>query len=189
MPNVDGAVLVYDQPIYDTIHLAAAAANGSFFSIPKGGAIGAGVKNLSHTNLVQAGRLEPGNELTIEAMTYAVINNDSAGAQPSFLDTKAVISGSLELKIGNVTFHECAIAEVPSGASDIVFFSNIAAAVTEFNVQTSNSVFQNKYLLPHPIQLKSQETIEVIISNFQQAIAAATRVRFVLWGTATRPVR
>lgn len=190
MPTVAGKGLVYTQPLYDTIHLAAAAVIGNFFTVPKGGLLVAGVnKDDRHTNLVQAGRLEPGNELQINAVTMHIRQSVQAGALPQDADIRAVFAGNIRMMIGGSTeFLKLPCQMIPGGGADFVFVSNIAAAVTEFYLANGVAAIQNKWYLDQPLTLRSQETIEVILEHMD-TIAAAVHVVFVLWGTALRPVR
>ena len=189
-PVVAGKGLVYTQPLYDTIHLAAAAVAGNFFVVPKGGLLVAGVnKDNRHTNLVQAGRLETGNELQISAISMYIRQSVQAGALPADADIRAVYAGNIRMVIGGSTeFLQLPAQMIPAGGADFVFVSNIAAAVTEFYLAKGVAVTQNRWYLDQPLTLRSQETIEVILENMD-TIAAAVHVVFVLWGTALRPVR
>jgi len=190
MPVVANKGLVYTQPLFDTIHLAAAAVLGRFFVVPRGGLLVAGVnKNNRHTNLVQAGRLEPGNELNMTAVSMHIAQSDKAGALPADADIRAVMAGNIRLMIGGATeFLILPCALIPCGGANFVFFSNITPAATEFYLSNGVAATQNKFYLDQPLTLRSQETIEVIIENMD-TIAAAVQVVFVLWGTALRPVR
>lgn len=186
---VQGKGFVYTQPLYDTIHLAAAATVGNFFTVPFGGAIGAGTKNFSHTNLIQAGRLETGNEMKVNAISFHFQQNVTAGAVPTVADMKAINSGNLRWLVGGSTeILKIPVALVPSGGADFVFVSNIAAAATEFYLSKGVAVTQNKFYLDEPYVIKANESIEVVLENMG-TIAAATRCTLVLWGTAIRPLR
>ena len=190
MPTVAGKGLVYTQPLFDTIHLAAAAVRGSFFVNPKGGILTAGVlKDDRHTNLVQAGRLEPGNELQCNAVSMHIRQSVQAGALPQDADIRAVFAGNIRFMLGGATlFLQLPCQMIPSAGADFVFFSNITPAATEFYVSNGVAAIQNKFHLDQPLTIRSQETIEVILENMD-TIAAAVHVVFVLWGTALRPVR
>jgi hypothetical protein len=186
---VEGRGLVYTQPLFDTINLAATATGGTFFAVPRGGAIGAAVKDARHTNLVQAGRLEPGNELQANAISMHVRQSLQAGALPLDADVRAVYSGNVRILIGGQTeFLTIPAQLIPAGGADFVFFSNITPAATEFYLAKGVAATQNKFYLDEPLKLESQETITVILENCD-AITAATHVTFVFWGTALRPVR
>ena len=189
-PVVAGKGLVYTQPLFDTVHLAAAAVRGSFFTVPRGGILTAAVlKDNRHTNLVQAGRLEPGNELQCNAVSMHIRQSIQAGALPTDADIRAVFAGNIRFMIGGATeFLILPCQMIPSAGADFVFFSNIVAAATEFYLAKGVQAIQNKFYLDQPITLRSQESIEVILENMD-TIAAAVHVVFVLWGTAIRPVR
>lgn len=185
----EGQGFVYTQPLYDTIHLAAAATTGSFFSVPYNGAIGAGVKTFAHTNLIQAGRLDTGNELKVNAISFSYEQNISAGAVPTVADMKAINQGNIRWMVGGATeILKIPVCIIPSGGADFVFVSNIAAAATEFYLSKGVAVTQNKFYLDEPYILRANESFEIILENLG-VIAAATRVKLVLWGTALRPLR
>ena len=186
---VEGKGFVYTQPLYDTIHLAAAATVGNFFVVPFGGALGAGTKTFADTNLIQAGRLETGNELKVNALSFGFVQTDQAGAVPSVVDMKAVNAGNIRWLVGGSTeILKIPVSLIPSGGADFVFVSNIAAAATEFYMSKGVAVTQNKFYLDEPYILKANESIEVVLENMD-TIAAAIRCRLVLWGTAIRPLR
>lgn len=186
--GVDDYALVYDQPLYDTIHLAAAAVGGTFFGVPIGGAIGAGIKTLAHTNLRQAGRLEQDHHFMIDGISLWFPEGTAAGAILTWADFQAVRSGSLELWIGDKPFLEVPCQAIPNAGFDTVLVSNIAAAVTEFHVANGVSAHANRFQLKYPLPLKAQQTVRVVLGNLQgAALAAATRVGCMLWGTHSRP--
>jgi hypothetical protein len=190
MPNVPGKGLVYSQPFYDTIIAPAAAAGafvGQFFAVPFGGLIAAGVaKNYRHTNFVQAGRLETGNELQIGAVTMHFPITAEAGALPTIADKRALRSGNIRLRFGGDTeFLKIPTTLLPSAAAgEIVVDATVAAN----DVQNGVQAIQNKFFLDEALILRAQESVSVFIENMD-AIVAPTSVCFVLWGTAIRPVR
>lgn len=189
MLQPNGALL-YTQPIYDTVQLAAAGTSMSFFTNPKGGILtGTTLKDDRHTNLVQAGRLEMGNEFVINAISYHVRQSTQAGALPTVADMKAVGAGSFRLIIGGSTeFLKVPMQLIPSGGAGYVHMSNIAAAATEFNLNNGVAVTQNRFYLDQTLKLDSQESFQVLVENMD-TIAAATQVCVVLWGVWNRPVR
>jgi len=190
MPMVEGKGLLFSQPYYDTIVLPAGAAGavvGSFFQVPFGGLMAAGLnKSARHTNLVQAGRLETGNELQIGAVSIHWPTTAEAGALPTVADKRAIRAGNIRLVFGGDTeFLRIPVCLIPSaGAGEVV----VDATVALNDVQPGVQVSQNKFYLDQPLVLKSQESVQVFIENMD-VIAAATEVAFVLWGTAIRPVR
>jgi hypothetical protein len=170
--------------------LAAAATRGSFFTNPKGGILtGAVLKDDRHTNLVQAGRLEMGNEFKANAVSLHIRQSVQAGALPTVADIKAVSAGNMRLLMGGATeYLKSPCCLIPSGGADFVHMSNIAAAVTEFSLTRGVAVTQNRFYLDEPIVIRSQESFEIILENMD-AIVAPVHAVFVLWGTYLRPVR
>ncbi len=190
MPNVPGKALLYSQPYYDSIILPAGAAGaivGVFFAVPLGGLIAAGIpKTFRHTNFVQAGRLETGNELNINAISIQWPRTAEAGALPTVADTRATRAGNLRMVFGGDTeFLKVPVTNVPSaGAGEVVVDGTVALN----DVQPGVQVIQNKFYLDEVLILKSQESVQVFIENMD-VIAAPTQLAMVLWGTAIRPVR
>lgn len=192
MANVPGTALVLSQPIYDSIILPAGAAGavvGTFFAVPQGGLIAAGVvKTRRHTNLTQAGRLEIGNTLKIKAMSIYFPLTSEAGAAPTIADIDAVRVGSYRLMLGGqTTFNEGPVSDIPVGGAAPVLLADVAGTAASV-YQSGVSVWQNRYYFEYPIMLEAQETVSVIIDNMD-LIAAATEVQLHLWGEMSRPVR
>jgi hypothetical protein len=185
-----GAQNVATQPLYDTVRLAVVAGGQtvSFFTVPQGGLLAAGVvKGFSHTNLIQAGRLEKGVELTIRAISFFV--KDNAGAMVSLVDYLSIFNTSnINLQFAGVSFLRMPVCAVPPSAGDTNYFSNIAPAATEFKLSRGAGTFGNRWILDNPMVLEDQETIQVDL-QITGAIAAVTNVTFTLWGDMTRPVR
>jgi len=191
MPFVEGKGLVYTQPVYDTVHIPAAGTVANFFTIPQGQVLtGAILKNNAHTNLVQAGRLELGNELKVTAITAYVRQSTQAGALPTIADIKAVFAGDWRFVIGGATqFLVIPAQNVPAGPAGYVFASDVGAAnPTGFYLTNGIPAFQNKFILDEPIVLKNQESFTMILENFD-VVAAPVQITCVLWGTYLRPVR
>jgi hypothetical protein len=180
-----------DQPIYDTVQLAAVAGQTvNLFVVPFGGIIaGAVVKNYSHTNLIQAGRLEKGLELTIKAVSLHVKETAVGGARVTFADYTAVFNNSfLRLNIGQVSFLDTYLQAVPPACCEVDYYSNIGAAVTEFKPTHGVGSWHNRFMLDNPLILEDQESISVQLT-LADTIAAVTDVMVILWGSMTRPVR
>ena len=191
MPLLEGKGLLYTQPYYDTIILPIAAAGaivGQFFAVPFGGLIAAGVpKTYRHTNLVQAGRLETGNEIQINAVTIHWPITAEAGAIVTVADKRATRSGNIRLRFGNDTeFLKLPTICIPSGGAGEVVNDATLAALND--VQPGVQVTQNRFWLEQPLVLKPQESVAVFIENMD-AIVAPTEMSFVLWGSSIRPVR
>jgi len=187
--GVDDYLLVYDQPVYDTVHLAIAATTATFFAVPIGGILtGAVVKSLAHTNMVQAGRLEADHTFMVEAFSMWFPECDEAGALPLWADKQAIRSGSLSFWIGDKPFSQLPAQAIPNAGFDSVLFSNITPAATEFQVSNGVSAFGNKHTLKYPLPIKPQQSFKVVLENIRgTAISAATQLGFCLWGTHTRP--
>lgn len=188
--QVPGKGLVYSQPYYDTIIAPAALAGafvGQFFAVPFGGLIAAGIpKNYRHTNFVQAGRLETGNDLQIGALSFHFPTTAEAGALPTVADKRALRSGNIRMVFGGDTeFLKIPTCLLPGASAGEVV---VNATVALNDVQNGVPVTQNKYFLDEPLVLRAQESISIFIENMD-AIVAPTEVCMVLWGTAVRPVR
>lgn len=190
--RVVGMINELTQPIYDTVQLAVAAGaqQVTFFAVPLNGVLaGAVLKTYAHTNLIQAGRLEKGLEITITGLSFYVRNIAAGGAAPSLVDTFAIYDHTdVNLQIGQTTFLRCVASEIPSGGASLNYFSNIAPAATEFKVTHGLSAHRNIFALAHPLILEDQESISVVCT-VNAAIVAVTDIVFVLWGQLTRPVR
>ena len=190
MPQVNGKALLYTQPQYDSIILPAGAAGavvGTFFQIPFGSNIAAGVvKTKRHTNLVQAGRLEEGKQHSISAISIHWPVTAEAGALPTVADKRATRSGNIRLMFGGDSeFLVVPTCQIPgSGAGEVV----VDATVALNDVQPGVQVAQNKFFLAEPLSLAGNETIQVFIENMD-AIVAPTEMCLMLWGQSIRPVR
>lgn len=187
MPEVRGLGNRITQPIYDTIQLATTATSGTFFAVPFGGIFfGTTTKTFAETNLVQAGRLERGVSLDITDISLHV---PSDIVQALAINIRALNRGHLRLSIGQVTFLDTPIADVGNGGAELVMFSNIAAAATEFQLNKGVSVWPNKFHLDLPIRLGEQESIQVDIDGLSPILTAVLNITCLLWGVYTRPVR
>ncbi len=180
------------QPIYDTVQLpiAAVAQTASFFVVPLNGILaGAVVKTYSHTNLVQAGRLEKGLELTIKGISFFVRDTATGGAVVSFADYLSVYNIShLNLLIGQQSFFRMTLPHIAPAAAEINYFSNIVAAATEFKAWKGIGTVKNYFPLDNPLVLEDQESIQVDV-EIESAIVAVTDITLMLHGDMTRPVR
>ena len=179
------------QPIYDTVRLAAVAAQTvSFFQVPLYGLLAAGlIKSYALTNLVQAGRLEKGLELTIVGISLFVRSMAKAAARPTLVDYVAVFNNSnINLLIGQQSFFHMALCQIPPAAAEIDYFSNIVDAPTEYNPTHGIGTVANVFPLENPLVLEDQESIRVDL-EVDDAIAAVTDVTLMLHGDMTRPVR
>lgn len=190
MAMVANKGFVYSQPLYDTIELAAAATIGSFFSVPYTGILtGTTRKTWRDTNLVQGGRLELGIEMSVNGISMHFPSTDDAGTFPTVVDIKAIHAGNIRWLMGGSTeVLKIPVALIPCGGAELVLFSNITPAATEYAMTKGVSVHQNRFMLDEPYTIRSQESIEIVIENMD-TIAAPTWVTIVLWGTTVRPVR
>lgn len=179
-------------PIYDTVQLAAGAGQTvRFYAVPLGGIIaGAVAKTNAHTNLVQAGRLQKGWTMEITGFSFFVRNLAEGGAAVSKVDYDIIFDyGFYELQIGQVEFSTLPILSIPNAGAETQYFSNIAAAVTEFKMNHGLASVMNRFPLDDNILiLEDQESIEVQLT-IPGTIVAVTDVTFMLWGYVTRPVR
>jgi len=183
-------VLVYTQPLYDTMQLPIAAVGQmvSFFTIPFGGPLTAAInKGYQHTNLVQAGRLEKGIKLKIQALSFALKGEVFAGVHPTWADYTAVMENSaIELLIGQRSYLHLPTTLTPPGPGETNYFSNIAAAATEFRPGHGLGSVNNIFKFEEPLFLNDQESIRVDL-DVHVAVVAAVDVQLVLWGTMQRP--
>ncbi len=194
MPQTNRA-FKYTQPIYDTVVFpagAAGAVDGAFFAVPRGGLlVGAVIKNIRHTNLVQAGRLERDNTIIIDAMSMFFPRSAQAGADPTVADIQAIRAGSFRLLFGGDTdFGKGPLSFIPNAGCDAVLQTDaaLAAATVAETYGNGVSVNANRYNLYEPLTLRNQESVSVVFENMD-VIAAPTAVTFVLWGLYTRPAR
>lgn len=194
MPQDTGTSLLYSQPLFDTTVIPAGLAGAvvsQFFVIPWSQPLVAGVpKTYRHTNMIQAGRLEEGNEMQIEAISLYFPRTAEAGAYPTIADMDAIRAGNFRLRFGgNSDYLILPIAAIPNGGWSPTYSTDAAlAAEVNFTFNNGVSVTQNKLPLPQPIKLRSQETVGVTFENMD-GIVAPTEVIFCLWGPAIRPVR
>lgn len=189
--RITGASLEITQPIYDTVQAAVVAGPQqiNFFAVPIGGIMaGAVVKTRAQTNIVQAGRLERGNELTIQAISAFVRETAVGGARRSWVDYEAYYNNThFNIQLGQKTWLRCTAAHIPSGGAELQYFSNIVAAATEFEITHGLPAIGNVWTMQHPVILEENESIQVEC-NIGDAIAAVTDITFVLWGQLLRPV-
>lgn len=181
-----------DQPVYDTIRLAVAAGGQtvSFFRIPFGGLLAAGiVKGYHDTNMMQAGSLEKGLTLSVKAMSFNVLDTAAGAARVSLVDYLNIMnSGHLNVLVGQVTVLRCPVVLMPPGPAETNYFSNIAPAATEFKSTHGAIAGSNKFWLDNPFTLEENEAIQVDL-QVPGAVAAVTDVQFYFWGDLVRPVR
>lgn len=194
-PEVTKVALELTQPAYDTVVIPIAAANVArpeFFAVPRGGLlVGAVNKTNRHTNLVQAGRLERGNQLMITALSLHFPITAEAGALATVADKQAIRAGDMILSFGGDTeFLKVPVACIPNGGADPVLLTDAALAAASGAEVYGNgaSVVQNKFYLHEPLPLHDQESVSIIFENMD-AIVAPTEVTFMLWGTWLRPAR
>jgi hypothetical protein len=189
-PFIPGESYEYTQPLYDTMQLAAAAGpqTYNFFSTPLGGALVAGVpKGYQHTNMIQAGVLEKGHRFVIEGISMYVRETAQAGTFVTLADYRVLMGGHVLLQITQREFLRVPSAKIPAGGAELIYFSNIAPAVTEFKLNHGISANQNVFWLKKTIPLEDQQAFNVVLT-IPGTIAAVTDVTIMLEGTLFRPV-
>ena len=180
-----------DQPLYDTIQLAAAANQVvSFFVTPLGGALTAAIdKTKLHTNLNQASQLEKGVSFTIRALSFIIKNEVAAGTGVSWADYTMIYNMSwIELSIGQQWVLRMPLTQIPPAAGETQYRSNITPAVTEFKAFKGDGNIGNRFVLNNPLQLEDQESFQLDI-HCTGTPGAVTDCQMVLWGDYQRPVR
>jgi hypothetical protein len=180
-----------NQPVYDTVQLAAAAAQTvTFFAVPRGGALTAALnKGYEHTNLIQAGRLEEGLSLEIEAVSFSIRNEVKAATAAVWADYTLIYNtGHINLLMGQVTFLRLPLTLIPPGPQETNYFSNITPAATEFKANKGLGSINNVFHMPNTLILEPNESIQVDL-YVDGTVSAVTDVQFTLWGVQTRPVR
>lgn len=185
------SIKTIEQPIYDTVQLTASAAQlATFFSVAQGGVMaGAVTKTYEHTNMIQTGRLEKGVEMLITGISLNVKEAATGGAVVTWADYLNVYESYLRLKIGDTYFLSIPTILVPPASAETNYFSNIAAAATEFKATKGIGSINNKFSLEkQPLLLEEQETLQVEL-KLSSTIVAVTDVMIVLWGVTTTPVR
>lgn len=190
MARIIGVENQLTQPIYDTVQAAAVAGQTvSFFSVPLNGVLaGAVTKTYAHTNLVQAGRLETGVELEINAISLSIRPTIAAGTAPTLVDFRALYQAShINLQLGGVSFLRLPAHAIPAANSENQYFSAIAAAPTEFQSNHGLGSIHNKLDIT-PILLEAQETIQCDLF-IGGTLAAVMDLTMILWGKMKRPVR
>lgn len=191
MPKFIGTSYKLDQPIYDTVQLAAAAGplTYSFFTVPQGGVMaGAVVKDYAHTNMIQAGTLERGTTFLLRGLSLSISETAVGGARPTLADNIIVYGGDVTLRLGQREFGHWQTRYLNSAGQELQYFSNIAAAATEFHVNRGVSHVENYRKLNYPLQIEEQEQIQVLL-RIPGTIGAVTDVTITLHGDMTRPVQ
>ena len=188
--QVAGAKNLITQPIYDTVQLAIGAGTYNFFINPITSVLaGAVVKSYAHTNLVQAGRLEKGIDMTITGISMFIRDVATGGAAVTFADYISFYNNThINIKIGQVSFLREPAQRIPAGCAETQYYSNIAPAVTEFKMNHGAGNVFNILQLDNPLILEDQESIVVEVA-VGTAMVAVTDLTLVLHGQQTRPVR
>lgn len=189
--RIDGASLEITQPIYDTVQIPVVAGpqQVNLFAVPLGGIIaGAVVKTRAQTNLVQAGRLEARNTLTVLGISIHLHETAIGGARRTWADYEAFYNNThFNIMIGQKTWLRLTAAHIPPGPCELYYFSNIVAAATEYEINHSLGSINNVYQIAHPVRILENESIQVEC-NIGDAIAAVMDLTFVFWGQLLRPV-
>ena len=187
MPRNPNGALQLDQPLYDTMQLTAGTNQTfTFFSVPHGQEYISGVtKDYHHTNLVQAASLEKGQTFKVLAFSLNIRPIAQGGAAPTRADARVIHMGSINLTLnGNKSFYRSPISEIGPGCAEMMYFSNITPAATEFNINRSVSASSNVKGLKVPIDIEDQEPIRLHM-HIPGTIAAVTDVQFVMHGLLT----
>ena len=184
-----GAVNDLWQPVYDTVQLPAAAGVEQYFTVPNGGALTAVAnKTYAHTNMIQAGRLEAGVSLRITGISAFVRDLASGAAVPTYADYITLYNTSfINVLISQVSMLRVPLYLIPSGTAELQYFSNIAAAATEFHVNHGLGSVNNVYDLGNNyLDLAAGQGIVVELTH--AALAAVTDMTIVLHGIMNRNV-
>jgi hypothetical protein len=178
------------QPIYDTVQLAAVAGQTvSFFQVPVGGVLaGAVLKTYAHTNLTRAGSLSKGIVMEITGLSFAIKPTIAAGTAITLVDYRAIYQAShLNLMINNTTLFRIALNLTAPANAENQYFSNIAAAATEFQSNHGLGASSNYYKFDYPLGLEDLMNIQVDLF-VGGTVAAVNDVMLVLWGTQEQPI-
>lgn len=189
MPGLPGVKNVLKQPLYDTVQVAAATGQVlKFFSVPLNGIIaGTTKKTHSHTNLVQTGQLPADVSFVGNFIALAVREKAVGGAAPTLADVTAIRMGHLEIKIGGREVGYFPASRVPAGGMELMYFSNITPAVTEYHVNQGVSAVTNQLPIDPAIEIGPGEPIVVSLAVEEQVVAV-TDVMFMFIGRMSRPV-
>lgn len=188
LPGVESRLT---QPLYDTVQLPAAANPvANFFNIPLGGLLAAGVaKTLADTNLVQGNQLEEGWSFVIKALSMHIRDTAAGGARVTLVDYDLLYNRSfIQFDKSQQWWLRLPTALIPPGPGEFNYFSNIAAAATEYKATKGLGSIGNRFVLDDPIYLKSQEHFQVTLT-VAGTPGAVTDVTLVLWGDLTRNVQ
>ena len=189
-PRIPGQAYLYDQPIYDTVRLAAAAGplTYNFFTVPLHGLLAAALpKTYVHTNLINTGVLEKGFTFQITGLSLYLNETAQGGAVVTYADALTAHHGDIRLMVGQREYLRLPAAMIPAGGAELIYFSNITPAATEFHTNRGVSAISNRFHLTSPIDIESQESI-VCEYTVVGTIAAVTDITLVLWGNMQRTV-
>lgn len=176
-----------DYVLYDTIQLPAAAGIFPFFQVPIGGAIGAAAKTLQHTNMRLAGMLPLDQTMQVMGFGLSVREIAVGGARPTFVDVQQINLSWIQLWVEDHSMLTLQLDELPNSAGTLQYFSNIAAAATEFKMLKGVPAYGNMFQLREPITLEPQKTFRVDF-NLVAVLGAVTDVSFKMYGLLTRAV-
>lgn len=174
-PLVANIMEVINQPVYDSVSFAAAAAMAKtvLFQTP----IGQGGKTLAQTYMTKAGQLEQPQKLVIRAISLFFANNTAPIDLVNFLQNV-----SFTLTVGKKPMLECFAGNLTAGRGAIAYsaaeLGTVAVGDVPF-VSTSNGVPDPRsvFTLNQPIVIEGGEGFSVTLNpetafNFA---AAATR--------------
>lgn len=190
MGRIDGVLNTIDQPLYDSVRLAAAAVSRvTFFAVPQGqpgtAFAAAGNKTLADTNLTNAGILPAPQRFTVKALAFRV------GASVTVGDLKLIMDSSVfELTVGSKVFLQCPASYLTAGMG---LWASGAGAAVGLDTVLQNGIADPRALrvLDQPIMIDQQQNFSVTLSWPVAAvtIVAATPVQLFMLGTLYRAVQ
>jgi hypothetical protein len=195
-PLVANLMEVINQPVYDSVSFAAAAAMAKtvLFQTP----IGQGGKTLAQTNMTKAGQLEQPQKLVIRAISLFFSNNTAPVDLVNFLQNVSFV-----LTVGKKPMLECPALNLTAGRGAIAYSMaelGTAAAGDVPTASTSNGVPDPRsvFTLNQPIVIEGGEGFAVTLNpetafNFAAAasrpVGNGTTVYVILDGELYRGVQ
>jgi hypothetical protein len=174
-PLVAGVMEVINQPVYDSVSFAQAAAMAKtvLFQTP----IGQGGKTLAQTYMTKAGQLEQPQKLVIRAISLFFANNTALIDLVNFLTNV-----SFTLTVGKKPMLECFAGNLTAGrgaiATSAAELGTVAAGDVQF-ISTSNGVPDPRsvFTLNQPIVIEGGEGFSVTLNPETAFNFAATAAR------------
>ncbi len=171
-PNT-GIPEVVVQPIYDIYAVAPASAMGqlSLFTVPLGqtfnfNGVGAFIKGLGHTNLVQAGMLESSYTFIVRALSfYAQALQGQANPLLHPQDLINLLSSLVQFTINRKPYFEGILGWLPGGGGVAGYgFGTLTAPVSLQNATNGWPETDNVYAIPGGQFINPQETFSCLIN-------------------------